>query len=187
MRILFIVDITNYNYMLVLKIHLIVIGVLALIASYNLPKNSAVAEKYKPEKCYYFSGHLYLKSYLHFSMFCFAVFYFMGGSGSQKNSETSIRTGVNKVEEVNKVEIAGVYSGTDNIGMESTIVLRSGGTLIIHASVGDGTPDYGRWTGSADNLSLYHKDVFGNDEFVGNAKVTKTGLRIKGGKFYSRQ
>jgi hypothetical protein len=71
--------------------------------------------------------------------------------------------------------------------MESTIILRSGGTLIIQASIGDGTPDYGNWTGTADNLSLYHKDAFGNDELIGNAKVTDEGLRIIGGKFYARQ
>jgi hypothetical protein len=95
-----------------------------------------------------------------------------------------------------KVEISGTYSGTDNVGMESTIILRSGGGLIIQASVGDGTPDYGSWTGTADNLSFYHKDVFGNDELIGRAEVTNDGLRIGvtndglriiGGKFYSRQ
>ena len=85
------------------------------------------------------------------------------------------------------VEISGTYSGTDNLGMESTIILRSGGTLIIQASVGDGTPDYGWWTGTADNLSLYHKDYMGNDELIGRAEVTEDGLKIIGGKFYSRQ
>lgn len=85
------------------------------------------------------------------------------------------------------VEISGTYSGTDNVGMESTIILRSGGTLIIQASVGDGTPDYGWWTGTADNLSLFHKDYMGNDELIGRAEVTEDGLKIIGGKFYSRQ
>jgi len=97
-------------------------------------------------------------------------------SGSSSNQETKKET-----------QIAGTYSGTDNVGMQSTIILRSGGTLIIQASVGDGTPDYGNWTGTAENLSLYHKDAFGNDELIGNAKVTDEGLRIIGGKFYSRQ
>jgi len=90
-------------------------------------------------------------------------------------------------EQPKEVEISGTYSGTDNVGMESTIILRSGGTLIIQASVGDGTPDYGNWNGTAENLSLYHKDAFGNDELIGNAKVTEEGLRIIGGKFYARQ
>ena len=71
--------------------------------------------------------------------------------------------------------------------MESTIVLRSGGTLIIKASVGDGTPDYGHWTGTSDDLSLYHNDAMGNEELIGNAKVTPQGLEIIGGKFYNRQ
>ncbi|MBM3441759.1 MAG: hypothetical protein FJX89_03555 [Bacteroidetes bacterium] len=97
-------------------------------------------------------------------------------SGSSSNQETKKET-----------QIAGTYSGTDNVGMQSTIILRSGGTLIIQASVGDGTPDYGNWTGTAENLSLYHKDAFGNDELIGNAKVTDEGLRIIGGKFYSKQ
>ena len=120
--------------------------------------------------------------------FTFSTIIMSCGNAGQ-NTKTSSQS--NEVEEKTieqpKVEISGTYSGTDNVGMESTIILRSGGTLIIQASVGDGTPDYGNWTGTADNLSLYHKDVYGNDELIGRAKVTNDGLRIKGGKFYSRQ
>lgn len=85
------------------------------------------------------------------------------------------------------VEISGTYSGTDNVGMQSTIILRNGGTLVIHASVGDGTPNYGWWTGTADDLSLYQKDEFGNEQLIGRAEITDDGLQIKGGKFYRRQ
>jgi len=120
--------------------------------------------------------------------FTFSAIIMSCGNGGQ-NTKTNSQS--NEVEEKTieqpKVEISGTYSGTDNVGMESTIILRSGGTLIIQASVGDGTPDYGNWTGTADNLSLYHKDVYGNDELIGKAEVTNDGLRIKGGKFYSRQ
>ena len=119
------------------------------------------------------------------------VLLFSCNSNSNKsnnlNSDNSESNTSIKREEFKETQIAGTYSGTDNVGMESTIILRSGGTLMIQASVGDGTPDYGNWTGTADNLSLYHKDAFGNDELIGNAKVTDEGLRIIGGKFYSRQ
>lgn len=108
-----------------------------------------------------------------------------GGQNTKNNSQSNELE--EKTIERQKVEISGTYSGTDNVGMESTIILRSGRTLIIQASVGDGTPDYGNWTGTADNLSLYHKDDFGNDELIGRAEVTNDGLRIIGGKFYSRQ
>jgi hypothetical protein len=120
--------------------------------------------------------------------FSFSAIIMSCGNGGQ-NTKTNSQS--NEVEEKTiekpKVEISGTYSGTDNVGMESTIILRSGGTLIIQASVGDGTPDYGNWTGTADNLSLNHKDAYGNDELIGTAEVTNDGLRIKGGKFYSRQ
>lgn len=120
--------------------------------------------------------------------FAFSAIIMSCGNGGQ-NTKTNSQS--NEVEEKTieqpKVEISGTYSGTDNVGMESTIILRSGGTLIIQASVGDGTPDYGNWTGTADNLSLYHKDAYGNDELIGRAEVTNDGLRIKGGNFYSRQ
>jgi hypothetical protein len=118
------------------------------------------------------------------------VFIACNGSSNKSNysnSGNSENNSSSQPVEPKKVEISGTYSGTDNVGMESTIIIRSGGTLIIQASVGDGTPDYGNWTGTADNLSLYHKDAFGNDELIGNAKVTEEGLRIIGGKFYSRQ
>lgn len=90
-------------------------------------------------------------------------------------------------EQQPNIEISGIYSGIDNVGMKSTIILQSGGTLIIQGSVGEGTSDYGNWTGTADNLSLYHKDFYGNEELIGKAEVTNYGLKIKGGKFYSRQ
>lgn len=117
---------------------------------------------------------------------------FVACNNNSEMSEPSNSSGIEssstpQQDESVKVEIPGIYSGADNVGMESTIILRSGGTLIIQASVGDGTPDYGNWTGTADNLSLYHKDAFGNDELIGRATVTNEGLRIIGGKFYSRQ
>jgi len=68
-------------------------------------------------------------------------------------------------------EIAGIYSGIDNVGMESSIILSKDGSLIIKSSVGDGKPDYGTWTGTADNLSLFHKDIMGKNELIGNAKI----------------
>jgi len=111
----------------------------------------------------------------------------MSNKSSASESKSSPETQSYLEETKKEAQIAGKYSGTDNVGMESTIILRSGGSLIIQASVGDGTPDYGFWTGTAENLSLYHKDAFGNDELIGNAKVTGEGLRIIGGKFYSRQ
>ena len=83
--------------MIVVKIILLLIGVLALIASYNLPKNSEDPEDKKPEKCYNVSGHLYLKTYLNVSIFCFVVFYFMGGFGSQKKNGTSNESNTSSV------------------------------------------------------------------------------------------
>ena len=106
---------------------------------------------------------------------------------NNSNSGKSESNSSSQQEQTKETQISGTYSGTDNVGMESTIILRSGGTLIIQASVGDGTPDYGNWNGTADNLSLYHKDAFGNVELIGNAKVTEEGLQIIGGKFYARQ
>jgi len=75
--------------MIVVKIILLVIGVLALVASYNIPKNSEDPEDKKPEKSYNVSGHLYLKTYLNLSIFCFVIFYFIGGFSDQKKNETS--------------------------------------------------------------------------------------------------
>jgi len=128
------------------------------------------------------------------SLSAFAMFLILFNSCETKSNKSSAseskssNVGSSYQEERKKeTQIAGTYSGTDNVGMESTIILRSGGTLIIQASVGDGTPDYGNWTGTAENLSLYHKDAFGNDELIGNAKVTDEGLKIIGGKFYTRQ
>jgi len=132
------------------------------------------------------------KNHLFVALITMSTMVFIACNGSSNksnysNSGNSENNSSSQPVEPKKVEISGTYSGTDNVGMESTIIIRSGGTLIIQASVGDGTPDYGNWTGTADNLSLYHKDAFGNDELIGNAKVTEEGLRIIGGKFYSRQ
>lgn len=133
-----------------------------------------------------------IKKYLAVALISMSTMAFIacnGNSNKSNNSNTGNSESNSSSQQVQpkEVEISGTYSGTDNVGMESTIILRSGGTLMIQASVGDGTPDYGNWTGTADNLSLYHKDALDNDELIGNAKVTEEGLRIIGGKFYSRQ
>lgn len=120
--------------------------------------------------------------------FTFSIITMSCGNGGQ---DTKSNSQANEVEDTNieqpKVEISGTYSGTDNVGMESTIILRNGGTLIIQASVGDGTPVYGNWTGTADDLSLYQKDAYDRNVLIGRADVTKNALRIKGGKNYYRQ
>jgi hypothetical protein len=124
-----------------------------------------------------------------------------GGQNTKSNSQS------NEVEEKTieppkieppKVEISGTYSGTDNVGMESTILLRIGGSMVVKSSIGDGTPSVGRWSGDAENLSLYieldepYYDNYGNlkmggDQLLGRGRITQEGLQIIGGKFYRRQ
>jgi len=86
-----------------------------------------------------------------------------------------------------EIRIAGVYTGIDNIGMETTIEIKSSGVMIAHPSVGDGTPCYGRWEGTANNLSLYIPNELEGEQLLGNAKVTDQGLQIIGGSLYERQ
>jgi tetratricopeptide (TPR) repeat protein len=130
--------------------------------------------------------------------------------GACSDNQTAINNGWNNdhyeiatkakctIEPINKIEIAGVYSGTDNVGMESTILLRIGGSMVVKSSIGDGTPSVGRWSGDAENLSLYiesdepYYDNYGNlkmggDQLLGRGRITKEGLQIIGGKFYRRQ
>ena len=93
-----------------------------------------------------------------------------------------------KVEVKKEPEIAGIYSGSDNLGMITTIILKPNGVLIIQASVGDGQPTYSRWSGNYDDLSLFNpKDDFGREQLIGNAEVSERGLQIIGAKFYTRQ
>ena len=111
------------------------------------------------------------------------------GDNKKSNASNQSKASENTTQVKDKVEaeIAGVYSGTDNVGMESTIMLESSGSMTIQSSVGDGTPSYGRWSGNPDNVTLYIKNEMGGDQVLGNAKITDDGLRIMGGKFYSRQ
>ena len=119
-----------------------------------------------------------------------------GGQNTKSNSQS------NEVEEKTieqpKVEISGTYSGTDNVGMESTIVLRNGGSMVVKSSIGDGTLSAGEWSGDAENISLYIKneepyyDNYGNlrmggNQLLGRGRITQEGLQIIGGKFYRRQ
>jgi len=116
-------------------------------------------------------------------------------SNFKNDSYRSEPSSSNQIDDIN---IEGVYSGTDNVGMESTIVLRSSGRMIVQPSVGDGTPSIGRWIGTSDDLSLYVETDqpfydkngqlrMGGDQLLGNAVVTKSGLQIIGGNFYSRK
>lgn len=131
--------------------------------------------------------------------FTFSTIIMSCGNGGQ-NTKTNSQS--NELEEKTieqpKVEISGTYSGTDNVGMESTIILRSGGSMVVQSSIGDGTPSVGRWSGDAENLSLYieseepYYDNYGNlrmggSQLLGRARITQEGLQIIGGNFYSRQ
>ena len=110
------------------------------------------------------------------------VLFFLGcGNNSDSNKYNSNNS------QKESISIAGTYSGIDNVGMQSTISLYSSGSMVINSSIGDGSPSYGRWSGSVENLSLYVNDSYGGENFLGTAKVTTNGLSINGGKFYSRK
>lgn len=108
------------------------------------------------------------------------------GSPYQDNTNTK-ETKIEEEESNNSPEISGVYSGTDNVGMETTIILQRGGTMVVQPSVGDGTPAYGRWEGTHNELSLYINDEMGGEQLLGDARVTESGLQIIGGRLYARQ
>ena len=117
-------------------------------------------------------------------------------SSNEKNESAQV---ILNSEEVNKskiapevikyavVEVEGVYSGTDNVGMESSLILKSGGNLITQSSIGDGGPAYGHWEGDAEDVTLYLNSEYGRDQMLGHAKITESGLQIVGGNFYSRK
>ena len=97
-----------------------------------------------------------------------------GGQNTKSNSQS------NEVEEKTieqpkieppKVEISGTYSGTDNVGIESTIVLRNGGSMVVKSSIGDGTLSAGEWSGDAENISLYIKNEEPYYDNYGNLRM----------------
>ena len=100
-------------------------------------------------------------------------------SSNEKNESAQV---ILNSEEVNKskiapevikhavVEVEGVYSGTDNVGMESSLILKSGGNLITQSSIGDGGPAYGHWKGDAEDVTLYLNSEYGRDLFNVNTK-----------------
>lgn len=117
------------------------------------------------------------------------------GQNTKTNSQSNMVE--EKTIEQPKVEISGTYSGTDNVGMESTIVLRRGGSMVVKSSIGDGTLSAGEWSGDAENISLYienekpYYDNYGNlrmggNQLLGRGRITQEGLQIIGGKFFDR-
>lgn len=117
------------------------------------------------------------------------------GQNTKTNSQSNMVE--EKIIEQPKVEISGTYSGTDNVGMESTIVLRRGGSMVVKSSIGDGTLSAGEWSGDAENISLYienekpYYDNYGNlrmggNQLLGRGRITQEGLQIIGGKFFDR-
>lgn len=124
-------------------------------------------------------------------IFCFIVMNVScnNSSNSAKIDSNSTVNVIAPKEEISlpEVEIAGVYSGTDNLGMESTIILKQDGSLITQSSIGDGSPAYGEWAGKANFISLYIRAEMQPRQLLGHAKITAEGLRINGGNFYTRQ
>ena len=117
-------------------------------------------------------------------------------SSNEKNESAQV---ILNSEEVNKskiatevikqavVDVEGIYSGTDNVGMESSLILKSGGNLITQSSIGDGGPAYGHWDGDAEDVTLYLNSEYGRDQMLGHAEITEGGLQIVGGNFYNRK
>jgi uncharacterized lipoprotein YajG len=101
--------------------------------------------------------------------------------------EQTDNNAINEKEQEEEINISGVYTGTDNLGLESSIIIQNDGTLMVQSSIGDGTPSYGFWVGDANNLSLYQRDQMGNRQLIGRAKIDERGLKIIGGQFYTRQ
>ena len=120
----------------------------------------------------------FIKLYINITIVLFLIGCGNSSDGNKYNSNNS---------QEKSISIAGTYSGTDNVGMQSTISLYSNGSMVVNSSIGDGSPSYGRWSGSAGNVSLYINDPYGGEKLLGNAKATTNGLSINGGNFYSRQ
>ena len=90
--------------MTLLKLLSIAFAILTLILSYQLPKKSK-DEKYKdPKNCYNFSGHLYYKSLLHYSILFLIIFYVLGGTNDNKSNSSKENSTTNKTEKPNKTD-----------------------------------------------------------------------------------
>lgn len=114
------------------------------------------------------------------------VFISCGNKNANQNTigqKNVIQNKSNKEEIKPHIDIAGVYTGRDNLDMESTIIIQDNGTLITQSSIGDGTPDVGTWVGTAENLKLYTS----THQLIASAEISTYGLKIKGGKFYTRK
>lgn len=133
--------------MIVVKIILLVIGVLALITSYHLPKNSQDPEDKKPENIYNFQGHLYLKKNLNLSIFCFVVFFFMEGGSSKETVEATeaAEVSVESTEGSSKclVGFDWVYPSSDN--PTGAWKFSSDGTFTSSTTFFGGMSTWGNW------------------------------------------
>jgi hypothetical protein len=90
--------------MTLLKLLSIAFAILTLILSYQLPKKSK-DEKYKdPKNSYNFSGHLYYKSLLHYSILFIIIFYVLGGTNDNKSNSSKENSTTNKTEKPNKTD-----------------------------------------------------------------------------------
>ena len=82
--------------MIILKVILILVGILSLLASYNLPKNSKDEADKLPDNSYNVLGHSYLKKYLHISLGCFFILFFMS-KGSKETSESGSKINYSEI------------------------------------------------------------------------------------------
>ncbi len=106
-------------------------------------------------------------------------------NNNQKKSNPKVEETQKEPEKV--IEVIGVYTGRDNLGMESSIIINNNGILYTKSSIGDGSLSEGRWYGDANNLSLYLFNEFGGEDLLGYAKVNENGIQIIGGNYYRRQ
>lgn len=80
-----------------------------------------------------------------------------------------------------EIPIAGVYR---NMECETTITLQNGGEATLE--IGLLNPEYGRWSGTADNLNINFGEELKN-LMMDSVEITESGLRLKyDGTFFKR-
>lgn len=134
---------------------LIILGILSLGASYNLPKTSNNQKETDPENCYIIFGELYLKSMLNFSIGCFFLVFTINQFMDNKSSISNFDS---RSEKLSPIDVAGTWKGksdSDGITLAETITINSDGTFVEKGA--------GGLTG---NGSASLDEINGNVEFI---------------------
>ena len=115
------------------------------------------------------------------------LFLIVNCSSDSNNNKSSSKSTSSYKSSPKQARFEGSYTGVNNYGLETTIIVRSNGTQSMICPDMDSYIN-GKWEKeSSSSIAFYADNGFGGMDKTFVARISTSGLQIDGGNFYRRK